>query len=362
MPAVRVALDVTPLLGVRSGVATVVDGLLRALASTPGRPELVPWTLSGRDRSGAGVGAVSLPLPAAIAVPLWNRIGRPRVDRHLDHPDVIHGTNYVVPPATAARVVSVYDLSFLGDPTTTSRSIRRFDATVRAAVRSGAWIHTTAEVVAVELRERYGGTVVVVPPGIEPRPMRETPTGPRAIVAVGTAVPRKNLPLLVDAFALLAADRSDLELSIVGAEGPDSPAIAARLAALPPDARARARHLGRLPDDALARVVEEATVLAHPSSYEGFGLPVLEAMSAGVPVVAAAAGAVPEVAGDAAILVEADDVEAMAAGLAVVLDDADLARQRATRGRDRAARFDWETAAAAMLELYERCREAHLAD
>ena len=132
---VRVALDVTPLLGTRSGVATVVQGLLSALAAMEDPPDIAPWTMSGRDRSDGGVGALPLALPAKIAVPLWRYFGRPRVDRRLRGPDVIHGTNYVVPPSRAPSVVSVYDLSFIHDAATAAPSVRRFDGLVRSAVR-----------------------------------------------------------------------------------------------------------------------------------------------------------------------------------------------------------------------------------
>ena len=102
------------------------------------------------------------------------------------------------------------------------------------------------------------------------------------------------------------------------------------------------------------RLVEGAAVLAHPSRYEGFGLPILEAMNIGVPVVVADAGAASEVAGDAALLVAPDDASALASGLAKVLDDSHFAADLARRGVQRSADFEWSTAATRMVELYQR--------
>ena len=355
---VRVALDVTPLLATRSGVAAVVDGLLRALASVDDPPDIVTWTMSGRNRSDGGVGATPLALPASIAVPLWAATGWPKADKRLGDPDVVHGTNYVAPPTKAATLVSVYDLSFIHEAASTSRSVKRFDSTVKAAVRRGATIHTTAEVVGEELRERYSAPVEVIAPGITQRPLRSEPQGKPYIAAVGTAVRRKNFPLLIRAFEDVAASHPELELLMAGASGPDSDTIEQTMNELRPEVRHRVRHLGRIRDDEVVALVEGSILLAHPSRYEGFGLPILEAMSAGVPVVAADRGAAPEVAGDAAMLVSPDDQHALAAGLAKVLDDTSLQRELADLGRRRAADFTWDRAATQTLELYTRIAAA----
>jgi len=352
VPRVRVAFDVTPLLGTRSGVAVVVGGLLGALSGLDEPPEIVPWTMSGRDRSGGGLGAVALALPASVAVPAWRHFGRPRVDRRLGRPDLVHGTNYVVPPSKGPTLVSVYDLSFLHDADSTSRSVRRFDSTVRSAVNRGAVVHTTSESVAGELRDRYRARVEVIVPGIVPAEQRTTASTPPYIVAVGTAVVRKCFPLLIEAFGMLAEQRPEIELIMAGAPGPESEAITSALSALAPGISSRARHLGRIDDAERDKLVRGATVLAHPSRYEGFGLPILEAMNFGVPVVVANAAAAPEVAGDAGVLVAPGDAASLAGGLARVLDSEEVAKDLAERGRDRSSLFDWSTTAAKMSALY----------
>jgi glycosyltransferase involved in cell wall biosynthesis len=111
---------------------------------------------------------------------------------------------------------------------------------------------------------------------------------------------------------------------------------------------------GRVDDATLQRLLATAAVVAVPSVYEGFGLPVLEAMAVGVPVVAAEAASLPAVAGDAAVLVAADDTGALAVGLAAVLSADALAARASAAGRDRAERFKWEATAAGLVGLYER--------
>src|SRR5262249_3648003 len=110
---------------------------------------------------------------------------------------------------------------------------------------------------------------------------------------------------------------------------------------------------GLLAPDELDAVLSSAAVLCYPSLYEGFGLPILEAMSRGVPVVASNTSSIPEVAGDAAILVDPLDVGSLAAALVKVLSDEQTAADLAQRGRERAKRFSWNATAQATLQVYK---------
>jgi len=263
-----------------------------------------------------------------------------------------------VPPSRAPSVVSVYDLSFVHDLESTSRSVRRFDSIVRSAVKRGTVVHTTSEWVAGELRDRYRAHVEVIVPGIEPGELRTTSADRPYIAAVGTAVKRKCFPLLIEAFEMLALERPEVELVMAGAAGPDSEAISDALSALAPEVAARARHLGRVDDSERDRLVREAAVLAHPSRYEGFGLPILEAMNVGVPVVLVDAAAAPEVAGDAGVVVPPGDAASLAAGLSSVLDSEEVSADLAARGLRRSSLFDWRVSATKMNDLYRRLAES----
>jgi glycosyltransferase involved in cell wall biosynthesis len=172
------------------------------------------------------------------------------------------------------------------------------------------------------------------------------------ILAIGTVEVRKNLPRLVAAFGAIAGDQPDLALVIAGSDGNDSDAVDAAVGRLPADVRKRVLRPGRVTERTRAWLLHHARALAYASLDEGFGFPVLEAMSARLPVVASTAGSIPEVAGDAALLVEPHDVDALAAALARALDDELLRATLVLRGADRVARFDWSDTAAHMADLY----------
>jgi glycosyltransferase involved in cell wall biosynthesis len=169
---------------------------------------------------------------------------------------------------------------------------------------------------------------------------------------VGTLEPRKNVGGLLDAYERLLEDVPDApDLVLVGR---------ATRAAAPwlervkrPPLAGRARHLGYVPDEARRPLYEEARVLVLPSFNEGFGLPVLEAMTVGVPVVASTRGALPEVLGDAGLLVDPEDVNGLADAMARLLRDNTLAAQCAARGVRRALGFNWRASAVALRDAYE---------
>jgi len=187
----------------------------------------------------------------------------------------------------------------------------------------------------------------VVPLSSVPQPPRPAPY----VLALGAVEPRKDLPTLVEAFAEIASTHQDLELVVAGPDGWGTPAFAAAVASS--GVARRVVRLGYLEQGHRQSLLREASVLAYPSLYEGFGFPPLEAMAAGVPVVATRAGAVPEVVGDAAELVVPGDAAALAGALARVIDDGDLRARLVEAGRVRVASFTWASSVALMMDLYE---------
>jgi glycosyltransferase involved in cell wall biosynthesis len=183
------------------------------------------------------------------------------------------------------------------------------------------------------------------------------PERPAAILYVGRADPYKNLTGL-----LRALDRArrmcefPLRLTIVGPRDPrypEAPRLASELGLDP-----IVKWAGFLDDENLLRVYREADLLVQPSRYEGFGLPVVEAMACGVPVICGNAGSLPEVAGDAAVLVDPGDTAGIAEAIGRVLTDEALARELRARGITRSARFTWERAAAQTLDIYRTAGNA----
>jgi glycosyltransferase involved in cell wall biosynthesis len=362
---VRVAIDVGPLVARRTGIGQAVAAMVDALAELPDGPTLEPYVLSARAELSSGTRR--LPYPAALAHRMWSRGSRPKADRRLRRPDVIHGTNYVVPPAVCPRLVTVYDCWFLLHPDQVHPDIARSGAVLRRSVATGATVHASSEATALRVRELLGAERVVTIP-LGPLPVAEisaaTPApspltdGAPFVLAVGTMERRKNLPRLIAAFASAGSELGDHRLVLAGAPGDDSDATAAAIAQLDPEVAARIVTLGWIDEETRSWLLRNASVLAYPSLDEGFGFPVLDAMSVGLPVVASNAGSIPEVAGDAALLVAADDIDALAGALVAAVANSELRATMMERGHERVAAHSWQTTAQRLAQLYNDLTES----
>lgn len=356
MAAPSVAFDVGPLVGPRTGIGAAVAAMQASLSARDD-VALHPYLTSFRARPQTGVRR--LPLPAALAHRVWAHIDHPRADRWLATPDVVHGTNYVVPPCGVPRIVSVYDCWFLRHPQQAHADVVRSGKVLLRALRHGAVAHTSSLATADALRELVPHaeirTVQLAAIAL-PAPAAECPIpelqGRDFVLAVATLERRKNLPRLVEAFGVVAKHHPDLRLVIAGGDGDDRAAVDAAIDHLRPATAERVMLTGYVADDARSWLLHHARLLAYPSLDEGFGFPLLDAMQAGTPIVASDVGSIPEVAGDAAVLVPPNDVAALAAAIDRVLSDAATrqALQHAAIGR--LARFSWQSTADQMVQLY----------
>jgi glycosyltransferase involved in cell wall biosynthesis len=200
--------------------------------------------------------------------------------------------------------------------------------------------------------------VVVIGEGvapIEPGTSSGILGGAPYILGLGRTVHRKQFPLLVAAFGLLAGELSDLHLVLAGSAGEAEAEVVREIAALPTAVRSRVDRKVDVDDRDRDRLLLGASVLAHPSRYEGFGLPILEAYAAGVPVVAAPAMAVLEIAGTAALLTSttSDPIE-LAEALRVAIIDSERRAKMIGAGHVIADRFTWRSTAEEMAALYRR--------
>jgi glycosyltransferase involved in cell wall biosynthesis len=368
---VRVALDATPLLGHPTGVGAFCQGALAALAQRPG-VDVRAYAVSWRRRRlieaklPDGVVARQRPMPARPLHALWTRGNIPPLEWFIGATDVVHGTNFLVPPTGgAAAVVSVHDLTPLHHPELCDAATLAYPGLIRRALDRGAWVHTDSAFVAREVVEAFDADplrVRVVNPGIPDLPVpadakavavlrQFLPPGvERYCLAIGTAEPRKDLPGLVRAFSAVAERQRDVALVLAGPPGWGEQALASAIAAA--GARERIVRTGWLEQPDLAALLSRASLLAFPSLYEGFGFPPLQAMRAGVPVVATRAGSLPEVLGDGALLVEVGDHEGLVEALVTCLGDEVERRRLIAAGAAWSARYSWERCGGELEALY----------
>jgi glycosyltransferase involved in cell wall biosynthesis len=340
-----IAVDADVLGRRRTGDETYAAALLRELApiadrerlvAVTRRPELVP----------SGVEAFELPARSQITRMAF---GLPGALRRM-RPALGH-FNYVIPPGyEGPAVVTIHDLSFESDPGLMGLRDRfMFRTFVPRSVRRADRVLAVSERTKRDLVEHYGiaeDRIVVTPNGVDPifRPNGTAPNVSPYALFVGGIQPRKDPVTAIEALALFDGD---LRLVLVGDEkrgGGDVRSAVRRLGL-----ERRVELAGYVGHEGLASLYRGAACLVFPSRYEGFGLPVLEAMASGTPVVATTAGAVPEVAGEAAVLVEPGDPAALADGIRQVLAD----RERfVAAGLDRARQFSWAATARLTLDVY----------
>jgi len=321
----NVGFDVSPLLQTQAGTARYVTGLGEALERIPG-VRLTRLSFGGSTRASA--------LARDLA---WYLALLPRQAARAGL-DVVHCTTYRAPlRSRVPTVVTVHDLAVLRYPEFFPAWTRLYARTwLRPTLRAAARVIAVSEFTKREVVELAGvpeDRVRVVPNAADPA---FTAEGPAAegdyVLAVGTLEPRKNLPRLAEATRALG-----LELRVVGAPGWGEVELAG------------GRWLGRLPDEEVAALYRGAICLAYPSLYEGFGIPVLEAMRCGTPVVTSAGSAMAEVADGAAELIDPRDPASIAEGIQRA-----IARREELRaaGFERSQAFTWDAAAEATAAVY----------
>lgn len=377
----RIAIDYTPAIAQSAGIGRYVRSLVDALArlesgdeylllsaDAPTEARLFPSGPALRPRI---IQLAGWPIGNRRLTILWHRLRLPLpVEIFTGQADVFHGTDFALPPALGApRVVTIHDLAFLSHPQYATPSLARYLAAVvpRSLQRADAII-AISETTAADIVTRYGlarDRITVISPGVDGsfKPVTDRQAlatidahyrleHPLAL-AIGTVEPRKRYDHLIAAFAqarrrpggprmlAIAGRRGWLYESVYQAVEEHRVADAVRF-------------LDYVPENDLSALYSTADVLAMPSAYEGFGIPVIEAMACGVPVVCSDGGALPEAAGDDALIVPVDDIASLADALVAVTSEPSRQEAMRARGLARAAQFTWGRVAQQHLEVYHR--------
>ncbi|MGI0492206.1 glycosyltransferase family 4 protein [Alkalinema pantanalense CENA528] len=289
----------------------------------------------------------------------------PFVESQFGKPDIYHGTNYMVFPFRhSKRVATVYDLTFIKYPQFATATVKAYAQQLRRCLRWTDLIVTISESSKRDIVEYLGfpaDRIVTTYPASRlttadiPSPSAIAdvpyPFSKPYILFVSTIEPRKNIATLIQAFEQLKArDRINHDLVLIGQKGWLYESIFDQITRSP--YRDQIHHLSYLSDAAVAYFLAQANVFVYPSLYEGFGLPVLEAMTLGAPVVTSNTSSIPEVAGNAALLVDPQDVDALSHAIGQVIGDRTLRQQLITQGYQQATKFSWAETAKQTLNAY----------
>lgn len=373
----RIGIDYTAAVRQRAGIGRYTRQLVDALLALDSRHEYTMFAATGGlereiqyPKPRPNVRLRTIPLSDDWLARLWHRLRLPiSVELFTGPLDVFYSPDFVLPPTRQATrtVLTVHDLSFERHPDAFVPSLRRYLKRVvpRSIERADRVLadsaHTRSDIISLfhtsptDVDVLYSG----VDPGFHPRrePGERERLGRRYgidewpyILSVGTLQPRKNYVRLIRAFADLEPGIAGpgIQLLIAGGEGWLYEDIVAEA-----EVHERVRLLGFVEDDHLPALYRQAALFVLPSLYEGFGLPVLEAMASGVPVVCSDASSLPEVAGDAALLVDPLDSDALTDAMARVLENQDLRQGMTARGLAQAAQFTWERAARQLLDTFD---------
>jgi len=398
---VRVLIDYRPALRERSGAGEYTHQLTKALVAT-GDDDLTIFSSSWKDRLAlngdlAGVATVDRRIPVRLLNLLWHRLEWPPIEAlSARRFDVVHSSHpLLMPSREAAQVITIHDLNFLAHPERTRAEIRRDYPRLahRHAQRADAIIVPSA-FTAGEVERTLGvpaDRIAVCPHGAPDWAPRTSPPSEGYVLFFSTLEPRKNVGGLLDAYERLLVGPAnrfrqgfggqepghDVELTSHASGFPVPPtpprgeggswtlpelvlAGKATDEAAPwleritrPPLKGFVRHIGYVEPADRRALYDGARLLVMPSFEEGFGIPVLEAMSAGVPVVAADRGSLPEVLGGAGVLVNPDRPEEIAAGIARLLEDRAHAAECFSRGIARAREFRWARTVQRVRAAYE---------
>jgi len=379
----KVVVDATPLLPNPSGVGFYVYNLIHTLYNLRSQenfelgivyqPSLKNWllrNLSFPENLKPYSNLYLLPLPVRVTN-LLASFPNPLIhsfEEGFGYPDIVHGTNYAVYQCrNSKKVMNIYDLTFIKYPNYVNSIVRTYTQRVKQSLKWTDLVLTISEsskqdivnylnveperIYVTPLASRYDSTYL----NEKVNAQRINPVNydfyKPYILFVSTIEPRKNITTLISAFNQLKQKyKIEHQLVLIGQKGWRYQPIFSEIERSP--WKDQIHHLNYLSDEMVALFYSRADVFAYPSHYEGFGLPVLEAMTLGAPVVTSNTSSLPEVAGDAALLVDPKDSTNLAEAILRVISDSQLRHELIQKGKERAKLYSWEKTAKATLQAY----------
>jgi glycosyltransferase involved in cell wall biosynthesis len=372
---VRVLIDYRPALRERSGVGEYTHQLVRALLRASPRTatdrllDLTLFSSSWKDRLRsssdiAGAHTIDRRVPVRLLNFAWHRLRWPAAETLAGREfDVTHSLHPLLMPARrAAQVITIHDLDFLTHPERTRAEIRRdYASLVHDHARRADRIIVVSRFTAAEVQRHLGvpaDRISLCPPGAPEWTPRLSPPKNGYVLFFGTLEARKNVGGLLDAYEQSLSRGVRLPDLVLAGRGTEAARPWLERIARAPLAN-RVRHIGYVQPANRRELYDGARLLVQPSFEEGFGIPVLEAMTLGIPVVASNRGALPDVLGDAGLLVEPDDADAMANAIERMIDDEAFAAESAAKGLVRARQFTWDLTARRTFDAYQQAIDAH---
>ena len=380
----RVTIDYTPAIQQHAGIGRYADELTRALVALNTGDDWRLFYVDPQARAPTppldtlprtALRQSNKPWRLRVLLSTYLRRGQDQTvgDRTIEPTEIFHATDHLLPRLSHTRsVFTLHDLTALTFPSAHTQLNRRFlqlmlphflrDADLVIADSSSTQYdalrlyHLPPERVRM-VHLGVAARFQPVPPEIQNQVRARYHLPERFILAVGTLEPRKNLITLLEAYHALRAANSAVSLVIAGGRGWHSEPFFDKLRAL--GLEHSVQLPGRVPDEDLPALYSLAEVFAFPSLYEGFGLPVLEAMACGTPVVSSDTSSLPEVVGSAGLLLPPDDVFRWKEALARLTTDAALRAELRQRGLRQAAPFTWENTARQTYAVYQEAYALH---
>lgn len=361
----RISIDVQPLLGNKCGIGQYIWNMVHGLAKVDTKNSYYLSFFDTKFRSGK----VPVPgvnffksrsfIPPRLMRKIWLSYDWPNYDFFFGKRDLYHFANFIIPPMMSGRTIAtIHDLSFMRFPEfTLPRTLGYLRRNIESTLNSADAILVDSHFTREELVHFFKVPeqkvhVVHLAMGDSFKP-QAVPIK-KQILFVGTLEPRKNLPVLFKAFELFLNRMKDAEfrLVIAGMKGWLCDEIYQSLEKNVYKDKIILSDF--VPDEALPQLYAESAVFVYPSLYEGFGIPILEAMASGTPVIASRTASLPEIGGDAAFWIDPKDAEGLANAIQRVVNDQELRKNLIHKGREQAEKFSWEKTARETLDVYQK--------